>query len=212
MKLGAAPTGPAGTGKTETVKDLAKTLGRLCITTNCSEALRFDDVSTVLRGLCGVGAWGCFDEFNRISAGVLSVVAQLLQRISTSRKLGLQVIEIADDSQSADARIQAALLERLQESGVLTAAQVAQASKPSKSKGRASKKHGELSLPALRLSDSFGMFATMNPASKDYGGRSQLPDSLTVLLRPVSMMVPDRLAILRVQLCAAGFNDYQNLA
>jgi len=75
MKLGAAPTGPAGTGKTETVKDLAKTMGRLCVTTNCSEALRFDDVSTILRGLCGVGAWGCFDEFNRISAGVLSVVA-----------------------------------------------------------------------------------------------------------------------------------------
>ena len=59
---------------------------------------------------------------------------------------------------------------RLHETGA--AAVAAPAGRPSRTRGRGGKKHGELSLPALALSDSFGMFATMNPASKDYGGRS----------------------------------------
>ncbi|CAF4903659.1 unnamed protein product, partial [Rotaria sp. Silwood2] len=61
MFLGCAPAGPAGTEKTESVKDLAKAMDLLCVVTNCDEGMDYQSIGKNLNGLCQTGAWGCFD-------------------------------------------------------------------------------------------------------------------------------------------------------
>jgi len=39
-------------------------------------------------GLCQVGAWGCFDEFNRLEERMLSAVSQQIQTIQLSLREG----------------------------------------------------------------------------------------------------------------------------
>ncbi len=48
---------------------------------NCGEGLDYQSMGATLSGLVQVGAWGCFDEFNRINVKVLSVVSSQLKAI-----------------------------------------------------------------------------------------------------------------------------------
>lgn len=80
-QLGGSPFGPAGTGKTESVKSLGVQLGRFVLVFCCDETFDFQAMGRIFIGLCQVGAWGCFDEFNRLEERILSAVSQQVQAI-----------------------------------------------------------------------------------------------------------------------------------
>ncbi|KAL1513082.1 hypothetical protein ABEB36_002553 [Hypothenemus hampei] len=159
MHMGGAPAGPAGTGKTETTKDLAKAMALLCIVTNCGEGMDYKAIGTTLAGLAQCGAWGCFDEFNRIDISVLSVISTQLQTIRSALMMKL---------------------ERFTFEGV-----------------------------EISLDSKVGIFITMNPG---YAGRTELPESVKALFRPVVCIVPDLEMICLISLFSDGFLDAKVLA
>ncbi|XP_058798637.1 cytoplasmic dynein 2 heavy chain 1 [Phymastichus coffea] len=88
LGLGGSPTGPAGTGKTESVKALGSILGRRVLVFNCDEGMDSGSMRRILSGLAQAGTWGCFDEFNRLEESTMSAVAMLIRPLQEAVRDG----------------------------------------------------------------------------------------------------------------------------
>ena len=129
---------------------------------NCSEQMDYKSCGNIFKGLSQTGAWGCFDEFNRLAEQTLSVVSMQIQPIQTALKHKLNTVVLLNKEVSLDT--------------------------------------------------NSGIFVTMNPAGKGYGGRQKLPDNLKQLFRPVVMSQPDSLVIAEVYLFSEGFKEAEDIA
>lgn len=86
MGFGGNPYGPAGTGKTESVKALGYLFGRQVLVFNCDEGIDIKSLTRILIGLARCGAWGCFDEFNRLEDSTLSMISTRIHPIQEAIK------------------------------------------------------------------------------------------------------------------------------
>ncbi|XP_076274081.1 dynein cytoplasmic heavy chain beethoven isoform X2 [Rhynchophorus ferrugineus] len=102
LGLGGNPYGPAGTGKTESVKALGSILGRQVLVFNCDEGIDSSSMGRILTGLVKTGAWGCFDEFNRLDEATLSAVSTLIQSIQEALRRDSKTVTLLDREVTID--------------------------------------------------------------------------------------------------------------
>ena len=95
-RYGGAPIGPAGTGKTESIKEMGKNIARHCYVFNCQGQIDFFSMSKFFKGLAANGTWVCFDEFNRLEVSVLAIISQLIIALSDAKHEEADKIQIEE--------------------------------------------------------------------------------------------------------------------
>eukprot|EP00929_Paragymnodinium_shiwhaense_P077089 TRINITY_DN3967_c2_g1_i1.p1 TRINITY_DN3967_c2_g1~~TRINITY_DN3967_c2_g1_i1.p1 ORF type:complete len:3070 (-),score=1029.42 TRINITY_DN3967_c2_g1_i1:156-9119(-) len=156
--MGCAPAGPAGTGKTESTKDLANAVAKACYVINAAPEMDYQTLGDIYKGLSASGSWGCFDEFNRLVPEVLSVCTVQFKSVCDAIK--------------------------------------------------AKQKRFLLQGDEINLDPEVGCYITMNPG---YLGRSELPEGLKALFRPITVMVPDFKLIMENMFMGEGFTEAKAL-
>lgn len=73
LRMGGNPFGPAGTGKTESVKALGAQLGRFVLVFNCDESFDYSAMGRLFAGLCQVQHLLCVASCGRTS-GMICVI------------------------------------------------------------------------------------------------------------------------------------------
>ncbi len=97
FRIGGNPFGPAGTGKTESIKNLGAQLGRFVLVFNCDETFDYGAMGRLFAGICRVGAWGCFDEFNRLEERILSAVSQQILAIQRGLQMQTETVNLSSN-------------------------------------------------------------------------------------------------------------------
>lgn len=156
--MGCAPAGPAGTGKTESTKDLANAVAKACYVINAAPEMDYLTLGSIYKGLAASGSWGCFDEFNRLVPEVLSVCTVQFKAVCDAIKAKLKRFMLQGDEMNLDPEV--------------------------------------------------GCYITMNPG---YLGRSELPEGLKALFRPITVMVPDFKLIMENMFMGEGFTEAKAL-
>ena len=182
LSMGTAPAGPAGTGKTETSKDLSAQLGKSMYVFNCAPEMDYRTMGDIFKGLAASGSWGCFDEFNRLVPEVLSVCSVQYKCVTDAQKRKANLPGRGLEYVDADGEKHEAI-----QNWKFTAADGVE----------------------MPLEEGCSGFITMNPG---YIGRAELPESLKALFRPITVMVPDRQLIMENMLMAEGFVEAKMLA
>jgi dynein heavy chain len=156
--MGCAPAGPAGTGKTESTKDLANAIAIACYVINAAPEMDYKGLGDTYKGVSSSGTWVCFDEFNRLIPEVLSVCTVQFKSVCDAIKAGKKRFVLEGDEIFLDPKV--------------------------------------------------GCFITMNPG---YLGRSELPEGLKALFRPITVMVPDFKLIMENMFMGEGFTESKAL-
>ena len=218
LSLGTAPAGPAGTGKTETTKDLSSQLGKSVYVFNCSPEMDYRSMGDIFKGLAASGSWGCFDEFNRLIPEVLSVCAVQYKAVidAQRKKAALPGRGLVPGGETVDSFVASdGVVMKLEEgmSAFITMVRFPRAFARARALDPRDERVGvPPTLVTGRLTPRAHYTVHELAQNPGYIGRAELPESLKANFRPITVMVPDRQMIMENMLMAEGFVEARMLA